>query len=546
MIGRVGALLGATRYSARMTAPTDIPVNGDGTYDEPTWGEAGGPFTVPAFEAVGASDGQALDANTLNYEWQHVARWVRATGISRMVPSDQGLFGSFLFPGSGSWTTGGATLNSSIPAAWVVIDADDDGGVVVQFNVPAGTPHAFTANKQTFVALNEAGAVEYNAVNLGDPAPSPSAGYVNVWNVTTNGSEVVSGDPVLQTIPVFKDIGAESLGASELNVSGDANVGGTLDVVGAVDLDSTLAVAGSTTINNDVLITGETIAQGLVNCASLEVDTTSQFTGNVTCAADLTINGNTTIGNASGDTLTCNATTTFVNNVTVQGNTTIGNAGADTLTVNATTTFAANIDFGSNTITGALGTITTSTVNASTVAPTVINFQNTVQQSNDGRLVYDGRRLSIGDGSDPRTVHHPRTAYVISHTIQGDDGIVDITGASVQMIIEDAEWVYVRVSAKQTVDDSGESPTMLVSASNGVDSVAALNNGDDDVASVQLPATTAANQARPVSIVTRWRPTNDIAVPNNTSWTLQVRHDVSGAGTVNLTTSNVFLEVWYE
>lgn len=68
----------------------------------------------------------------------------------------------------------------------------------------------------------------------------------------------------------------------------------------------------------------------------------------LTVTNDLTVNGNTTIGNASGDTLTIspNAVTwsnnpthsgdhTFSGSVSVNGNTAIGNASGDTLTINA-------------------------------------------------------------------------------------------------------------------------------------------------------------------------------------------------------------------
>lgn len=111
------------------------------------------------------------------------------------------------------------------------------------------------------------------------------------------------------------------LTASSLSVGGNATVGGTLAVTGAATLSSTLTVGGALTANSSLTVAGA-----------------------------LTANGNTTIGSDAGDTLTVNATAsflgpvTFVNltlsgNLTVNGNTTLGNAAADLLVVTATSTF---------------------------------------------------------------------------------------------------------------------------------------------------------------------------------------------------------------
>lgn len=546
------------------TKPTDIPVNLDGTWDDPTWGEQGGPFFVPPHEDAGLAPGDKLASNTWNYELQHLARWIRATR-DRMVLSDRGLFGSFLLPGSATWTLTGGSLDAWLGATWVLVDVDDNGGVVVEYNVPAGDPHTFASNATTEVYLKEDGTAVYRVVGV-DPAPADA---VLVWEVVTDGTEVTSATVKLPTIPVLKSVQVEGVDvdgdlavSGNVVVAGDVAIGGVctmkdaLAVSGAVTMESTLGVAGTLTVGGDTTISGnvtceEFTATGEANFGGdVIVAGLIEVGGSVSINSSLGVTSNATVGGTLGVTgaVTCNGGLTVADGQTLtsNGNTILGNADTDTLTVNATSTFAAPIDFGANTITGPGGTITTSTVNGSTVGTTQLLFNTHTTSSTNGAVKYNGRKLTVGDGSAARTIHSPRSAYVVSHTIQGDDGTVDITGASVQMIIENTEWVYVRVSAKMTVDDSGFAPTLMVSASNGVDSVLALNNGDADVASILLPATTAPNQARPVTIVTRWRPINDVAVPNNPGWTLQVRHDVTGNGDVNLTTSNVHLEVWYE
>lgn len=230
-----------------------------------------------------------------------------------------------------------------------------------------------------------------------------------------------------------------------------------------------------------------------------------------------------------------------IGNLNVTGNSTLGNAGSDTLTINAATTIAEDVDFGANTITGAGGTITTSTMNASAVVPTEVRFNTTSAVTGNGRAAYDGRRLSVGDGSAARRIHHPKTAYVVSDNTTS--AVEDITGASISMEIEDDEWVYFRITAMQTVSASSQDPKILLAATNGVDNVSILNTGDADQAQVILPTVVANGDTSPTGFVVRWKPTNDVGSPDNTSWTIRVRHGVTGA---TLTTSNVFFEGWYE
>ncbi len=541
-----------------MTAPTSIPVNADSTYDEPTWAEGQGAIAVPAGEANGLG-GVALPSATVNYEWRHISRWLRAMAISRMVPSDAGLFGTFLFPGSGTWTTGGATLNSSLGASWAMIDADDNGGVVIQAHVPVGAPHLFTASRDTYVSLNEAGTVEYVAVANGASVPAATAGYKQVWKVVTNGTEITAATVLITEYPVFKTIGVEDIGAAVLAVSGDADIGGGLDVVGA------LTVGGNSTLGNAI---GDTCAVSgpLSVGGTLGVTGVSTFTGAVVC------NGNVTLGNAAGDVITVTGTMTVAQDLTltsgiiVNGGGALGNAAGDIWTVGGTTTFNAPVTVANgqtftangNTVLGNADTDTVTFVAKITsdleigIAETTeltINSDTTFTQgffvglpnvqATAGKVGYDGSNLIIGNGASVNDIKGVRTDYVVSD----DTGSTfdDLTGASVTMTITPDAWIFAKVEAKQLRTDNASTCNLGLAATNGADTITILNNGDADQALSTLPPATAVDQTHPNAIVVRWKPTNDFAVPANNNWTIYARHGVS-AGTV--TSSNVYLQVW--
>lgn len=247
-----------------------IPVNGDGTFDDPTWGESGS-FSDSAYEGTGCPNGTLIGPNDFNQPRKHAMRWIRALR-DRQFPSDQGLFDSCMIK-TGTWNVSGGTLDGTLTVSWVMIDASDDGGVVVEVAIGAGSPHTFGANKDTYVNLNESGAVEYQEVPTGDPTPTPTAGYINVWMVQTDGAEITAADVMIPTVPTVKSLRATG------------------------------------TVNVDGLLTAEA---GLVVTAS-----GANITGNVTCNDNLTVLGNTQLGNAAGDTLTVPATSTFQSAVTV-------------------------------------------------------------------------------------------------------------------------------------------------------------------------------------------------------------------------------------
>jgi hypothetical protein len=106
--------------------------------------------------------------------------------------------------------------------------------------------------------------------------------------------------------------GAASL--SSLSTSGNITVGGNLVVTGTTTLSAGLSVPGtlSCTGNFEVGAAKFTVAAASGNTV---VAGTLDVTGNTTLSGDLAVNGNTTIGNASGDSLTVTAGTVAINNL---------------------------------------------------------------------------------------------------------------------------------------------------------------------------------------------------------------------------------------
>lgn len=468
-----------------MTAPTDIPVNANGTYDEPTWGEGGGPFSVPAEETSGLG-AQVLAANTVNYEWQHVARWLRAMCITRMVPSDAGLLGSFLFPNSGTWNVGGGTLNGTLGASWIAVDANDDGGVIIQYNVPLGSPHAFTASKDTYVNVAEDGDVEYLAVNNGDPQPLPTAGYVNIWKVVTDGTEITAATVSVPEYPIFKTIGVESLGVGELMVQNDLDVGGDLDVSGSLTVDGsftigdaaadTLVTTGPATIGATLLVTTHLTVNGNTTLGNAIGDTVS-VSGPITVTGTATCNGSVVLGDAAGDTITVGGTTTFNAPVTVangqtftaNGNTVLGNANTDTITVNGVATFNENVTVDTATLT--VPTIDQTNSSGSIATGEVRFYSDASPSGTNGVMQFGGRYLALGFGGTPKKVaiiDEDWVAGPVQVATAGGGSNIQDTGAEVVLVLATGDVVMVEASMEAVNNTSAANTTRFEVHANGV------------------------------------------------------------------------------
>jgi hypothetical protein len=108
--------------------------------------------------------------------------------------------------------------------------------------------------------------------------------------------------------------------AKQLRVGTNATITGTLGVTGATTLSSTLGVTGLITANAGITINGST---GAGEDFTITNGTITKFTvgsadGSVVSEGNLTVKGNTILGDAVGDTLTVNATATF-NNADITG-----------------------------------------------------------------------------------------------------------------------------------------------------------------------------------------------------------------------------------
>jgi hypothetical protein len=181
-------------------------------------------------------------------------------------------------------------------------------------------------------------------------------GATSLSSLTTSGNATIGGTLGITgglTIPGTLSVtgtstltGAVGMGSTlnvtgastlaSLGVTGAATVGTTLGVTGLSTLAS-LAVTGASTLNSLGVTNAATIGTtlgvtGLSTLASLAVTgastldsasitgaatvgTTLGVTGNTTLSADLAVNGNTTIGNASGDSLTVTAGAVTINNL---------------------------------------------------------------------------------------------------------------------------------------------------------------------------------------------------------------------------------------
>ena len=193
----------------QVTTPTDLPVDGDGSHDQLTWAETGGALSVPALEGPGYAAGVVLPQNDVDYEWRQAGRHSRAT-VNRTVMSDEGFLSSCILY-QGAFNVGGGTLSVTLAPSRVGVDADDDGGVALEVKIPAGSPLVLTASKDTYVNLKEDGSVEIQEVPNSDPAPTPSADYVAIWVLVSDGTELTAAN-LADGIAPFPCLGTATAG----------------------------------------------------------------------------------------------------------------------------------------------------------------------------------------------------------------------------------------------------------------------------------------------------------------------------------------------
>jgi hypothetical protein len=258
------------------------------------------------------------------------------------------------------------------------------------------------------------------------------------------------------------------------------------------------------------------------------------------------------IGDSAGDALIVTSTSTFQSAVFFNDDIDLGSSAADTLTVNATATFNSDVTLGNadtDTVTFVAKVTSDLEIGIAETTDLTVNSDTTFTQgffvglpnvqATAGKVGYDGINLIIGNGASINDIKGVRSDYVVSDTTGAAND--DLTGASVTMTITPNDWIFAKVEAKQLRTDNASTCNIGIAATNGVDTVTILNNGDADQAYLSLPPSTAILQTVRNAIIVRWKPTNDFAVPANNNWTIYARHGVS-AGT--LTSSNVYLQIW--
>ena len=163
--------------------------------------------------------------------------------------------------------------------------------------------------------------VDEDATITGDLAVTGATGIDGDFDINTTkftiaaatGNTTIAGTlDVADVVNITDTTGSTGTGTGAVVVSGgvgiaqNLNVGGTMDVTGDVTLDNldvtTLDASGAVGVdgNFDVATNKFTVAAATGNTA---IAGTLDVTGNQTNTGDLTVNGNTTLGNASADTI---------------------------------------------------------------------------------------------------------------------------------------------------------------------------------------------------------------------------------------------------
>lgn len=207
------------------------------------------------------------------------------------------------------------------------------------------------------------------------------------------------------------------------------------------------------------------------------------FTGAVTCTSvtasgAVVCNGNVTLGNAAGDTLTVDATATFNAPVTAVGNVELGTNASNTLQVNSTTDFGSACEFHGNlTLSGTTkldGTLTSTSgmsFNGTETHTGTVGFSGTVNTTGPANL---RSTTVIGeDTSDTLTVESTTTT---NGPITANGAITATTGCSVPTRF------YVMTDADTDVGWRTRNFLWIPSATLSTDRVATLLTSDVPVA----------------------------------------------------------------
>jgi hypothetical protein len=234
------------------------------------------------------------------------------------------------------------------------ISVDNDGISPFKFNVASNTGNVDTAgiitvsNTTDATTTSNASIVTSGGIGIAKQLRVGQGATIAGVTTITNATDSTA----LGTGALVVSAGGASIN-NQLRVGGNSTLTGTLGVTGATTLSSTLGVSGIATISNttdsSATNTGALVVSGGAGIASqlrvggaTTLSSTLGVTGVTTLSGNLIANANSTLGDASTDSLTVNATSTFNAPVTISGSNNLAVGGNITvtgnLTVNGTTT----------------------------------------------------------------------------------------------------------------------------------------------------------------------------------------------------------------
>ena len=303
-----------------------------------------------------------------------------------------------------------------------VFDVDTDNGNTHTdgtLDVDGGTTLNNTLDVDGATTLNDILDVDLDATFHDDITLDTTGKYFKITNgsndkftvLSTNGDTDIRGTLDVGSAVVFEN----NFNANGNNTTiGNANTDvftvnsvttftDNITVNGTVDFDTTLNVDGQADFNSTVVIDGQTtIYDSVIIQSDNEVFNINNASAQTQFSID-SDNGNTVIGRAGLGTdavglLTVHGDTLLNRDLTVDGNTTIGDANTDTLTVNSESTFNAdvtiagtnNLQVTGNAIVDGNLTVhgTTTTVNSTVVTlddPIITLGGDTAPGSDDGK-----------------------------------------------------------------------------------------------------------------------------------------------------------------
>ena len=223
------------------------------------------------------------------------------------------------------------------------LDVTDDFAVSTKFTVDAQTGNTYVAgtfdvdgNTTIGNAASDShtvtGVVQFNqALTVSERA---NIRDLKIGTDASNEIGTTSGDLIL-----------DSAGGT-VNITDNADIDGDLNVDGNTQIDGTLTVDSNLTLGTAVddahVITGTITANQRIT-ASDGIHVNDIRLGTTNGDRAVFADGGSLVLDSSTNTVAVTATLNVSNNLTVDGNSTLGNASGDTLTVNATSAFNASI-----------------------------------------------------------------------------------------------------------------------------------------------------------------------------------------------------------